>query len=121
MDRILSPKYQTSVIFGLFFQMALVICGHFSPGVAQFFGLFGVTISLLTGVVYAVGAPKVSLWERAAGGALIGGGTALVAIIASVQFGDVPLEILLIGTLASGATGAIGGMIGREWSQEVTA
>jgi hypothetical protein len=40
----------------------------------------------------------------------------LIAIIASIHLGETEIEILMIGTLLSGIAGAMGGMIGREWS-----
>ncbi len=116
MDRILGTKAQSAFIFGLFVQLAMVVAGHFDHPLIALFAPLDCLIAFFAGLVYAVGAQKVALWERAYGGALVGGTSALVAIIASVQLGDTPIEILMIGTLLSGITGSVGGMIGREWS-----
>jgi len=116
MERILGSKAQSSLIFSLFMQFLLVVAAHFDPPLARASLLLTCLIALATGLVYSVGAQKAALWERAYGGALIAGTAALFAIIASVQYGDMPVEALMIGTLLTAIAGAVGGMIGREWS-----
>jgi hypothetical protein len=116
MERILGSKAQSSLIFSLFLQFLLVVAAHFDPPLARVSLLLNCLVALATGLVYSVGAQKVALWERAYGGALIAGTAALFAIIASVQYGDMPVEALMIGTLLTAIAGAVGGMIGREWS-----
>ncbi len=116
MERILGSRAQSSLIFGLFLQLLLAVAAHFDPPLARALIILTCLVGLMTGLVYAVGAQKVALWERAYGGALVAGTSALFAIIASVQYGDAPVEALMIGTLLAGIAGAVGGMIGREWS-----
>jgi len=49
----------------------------------------------------------------ALGGVIAGGVCALIGIAVSVVLHDTPAAILVVGTLGSVATGAIGGVIGR--------
>jgi hypothetical protein len=116
MDRILNAKAQSAFILGLCLQLAMIIEGHFYGALVSVFIPLGCLIAFISGLVYAVGSQKVAMWERAYGGALIGGASALIAIIASIHLGETEIEILMIGTLLSGIAGAMGGMIGREWS-----
>jgi hypothetical protein len=47
------------------------------------------------------------------GGAVAGGVCALLGIAASAILGDVPPSLLLLGTVSSVVTGAIGGAVGK--------
>jgi hypothetical protein len=49
----------------------------------------------------------------AAGGLLAGATCALIGIFVSYMLGDVPVTLLLLGTVSSAVTGAIGGWLGR--------
>jgi len=98
---------------GLVLQLAMVVAGHYVEVVRnQGFAIGGMAISLVAGLIYAKQAP--GTWALSCGGgALAGGLCALLGIAVSVALKDVPPLILVMGTLASAVTGAIGGAIGR--------
>lgn len=95
---------------GTALQLAMVFVGHYVPSVANLFGPLGMLISALVGYLYGRELPG-GRGAAAGGGALVGGGCALVGILASWLLGDVTAMILLIGTLSSAVTGAIGGAL----------
>ncbi|MEC4590799.1 MULTISPECIES: hypothetical protein [Nitrospirillum] len=99
-----------ATLFGLVLQLVMVVAGHFSPAVAQFFAVGGMLISLLAGLVH--GRTRLTWGPAAAGGAVAGGACALLGIFVSWILGDVPAMILALGTAMSALTGAIGGLIG---------
>jgi len=98
---------------GTVLQLAMVIAGHSNKSIAALFGILGVSISLIAGVVYAVKAKQGSTMTLAIGGLVAGGLCALIGIVVSYALGDVPALILLVGTCSSAITGAIGGAAGR--------
>ncbi len=106
-------KLITATAAGLAAQLAMVIAGHFAPVIKdQGFAIGGVLISLLAGVLYV----KLSRsgWPDALiGGAIAGAACALLGIAVSFALGDVPMSILLLGTLGSAVGGLVGGAIGR--------
>jgi hypothetical protein len=51
--------------------------------------------------------------QAVAGGAVAGGGGAVLGILVSYLLGDVPLSVVAIGGSMSTVAGAIGGVIGR--------
>jgi hypothetical protein len=94
-------------------QVLMVMAGHQNPNISKLFAVLGMTISLLAGLRYsriARGGPMVS---GLVGGLLAGGICALIGIAISYYLGDVPANILLLGTASSAVTGAIGGGIGQ--------
>src|SRR5262249_30248991 len=102
---------------GTVLQLAMVIAGHSNKSIAALFGILGVSISLIVGVVYAVRAKQGSTMQLALGGLVAGGLCALIGIIVSYMLGDVPALILLVGTTSSAVTGAIGGAAGRLFAR----
>jgi hypothetical protein len=93
-------------------QVGMVIAGHFSAAVAGAFGLGGLAISLLAGVVYARLAK--AGWAGALGGGLLcGAACAFLGIGVSVFLGDVPPLLLAFGTAGSAVAGLIGGAAGK--------
>jgi hypothetical protein len=98
---------------GAVVQIAMVVAGHFAPYIKDnLFAVGGMAISLIAGFAYARLAA--SGWGSSVGGGLLVGGVcALVGIALSVALGDVPAMILVMGTLGSAVTGAIGGAIGK--------
>ena len=109
----INPKaLQGALVIGTVLQVAMVVAGHFVPFVAlHVFALGGMAISALAGLVY--GRPAAAYAGAALGGAIAGGGCALIGIALSVLMGDTPAMILAIGTVSSAVTGAIGGALGR--------
>jgi hypothetical protein len=98
---------------GSVLQLGMVVLGHFNSSVAGLFAVGGMAISLLAGVSYAAFARSGSFGSSAAGGAIAGAACALIGILASYVMGDVPASLLLLGSLSSAVTGALGGAVGR--------
>jgi hypothetical protein len=98
---------------GTVVQLLMVISGHSNHTVSNLFAVIGVTISLLAGLRYSRIVRGGTLAGGALGGLLAGGICALIGIAVSYSLGDVPANILLLGTASSAATGAIGGTIGQ--------
>jgi len=103
-------------IVGIVLQVAMVLAGHSNPSVAAMFAVGGMSISLIAGIIYGylVKGPRV-LSGLIAGGATAGGLCAFVGILVSHLMGDVPASLLLLGTISSIVTGAIGGAIGKAF------
>ncbi len=100
---------------GTVVQIAMVVVGHQVTPVANFFGPLGMAISLAAGLLWArTGATDYA--NAAVGGMVIGGGCALVGILVSYLLGDVTAMILALGTISSGVTGALGGLLGRRFA-----
>jgi len=96
---------------GLVLQVAMVGMGHQMPALKAFFGLGGMTISLVAGVLF-VWLAGAGTWATAiSGGAIAGGVTALAGIALSYFLGDVPATLLVLGSLASAVAGAVGGAV----------
>ncbi len=94
------------------FQLAMVLAGHYVDFVKEdVFALGGMAISLVAGMAYAKSAA--AGWKRVLPGAvLVGGGSALLGVAVSLALKDVPAMVLVLGTISSAVTGAIGGAIG---------
>ncbi|KPF74414.1 hypothetical protein IP88_07955 [alpha proteobacterium AAP81b] len=100
-----------ALLVGIALQVAMVIAGHGSAAVRDWFALGGMGISALAGWLAARGGTG---WAGAlAAGGIAGGVCAAVGIGVSVVLGDVPETLLLMGTAASLLTGLIGGAIAR--------
>ncbi|HEY0529468.1 MAG TPA: hypothetical protein VGD02_11605 [Gemmatimonadaceae bacterium] len=105
------PAFTGSLIIGTALQLAMVLAGHWIELIKlNVFAVGGMAISLLAGVIYARRA-RTGRGQSALYGALVGGACALIGIIVSFALGDVTASILLLGTLSSAVTGAIGGAI----------
>ena len=94
-------------------QIAMVVAGHYVPSVATLFAIGGMGISALAGWG-ALRGQRETLALAAGSGALAGGVSAALGIGVSVQLGDVPASLLVVGTLSSAVTGMIGAMIARR-------
>jgi hypothetical protein len=89
----------------------MVLSGHWVEFIKlNVFAVGGMLISALAGVIYARSA-RVDRKKSAVQGAIVGGLCALIGIVVSFILGDVPAGILVLGTLSSAVTGAIGGAI----------
>ncbi|MDB5433643.1 MAG: hypothetical protein JWP35_4759 [Caulobacter sp.] len=102
-----------AVIIGTVLQLIMVVAGHYVPVIKnQGFAVGGMAISLIAGLLYARAAG--SGWgDSLLGAAIAGGACALIGIAVSVLLKDVPVMILIVGTLSSVVTGVIGGAIGK--------
>ncbi len=108
-------------IVGTVLQLIMVISGHYNEFIAQnVFAIGGMSISLIVGAAYGATAAR-SRGNAAGGGMLVGGGCALIGITVSVALGDVPALILLVGTVSSAVTGAIGGFAAAFFSPKAAA
>lgn len=94
-------------------QTAMVLVGHWVVGVANLFGILGVTISFVVGLLWARDASR-DYGSGAGGGAVVGGVCALIGIVVSFLLGDVTAAILVLGTLSSAVTGLLGGLLGHR-------
>jgi hypothetical protein len=102
-----------ATIVGTVLQVAMVVCGHVSPSIQKLFAVGGMGFSLIAGVVYTVLAGGASAGSLAVGGAVAGGICAFIGILISHLLGDVPTSLLLLGTVSSIVTGAIGGWVAK--------
>lgn len=100
---------------GTTLQIVMVILGHYVTSVANLFGPLGMGISLVVGLLWARAGAR-SYGNAAGGGAVVGAGCALLGILVSLILGDVSAAILALGTISSGVTGAIGGLVGRRFA-----
>jgi len=106
-----TSAFRESLIVGVVLQLLMVICGHWIEFIKlNVFAIGGMAISLAAGVMYARRA-RVSRARSAVQGALVGGICALIGIVVSYALGDVAANILVLGTLSSAVTGAIGGAV----------
>lgn len=104
---------RAAVGIGFIAQLVMVIAGHYVPFIKNnVFAIGGMLISLAAGWVYAKAA--VQGWRPSLIGALIAGGAcALLGIGVSVLLRDVPVGVLVFGTMGSAVAGLIGGAIGK--------
>jgi hypothetical protein len=99
-------------VVGTLLQLAMVVAGHSSEAIKASFAVGGMGLSLVAGVLYARLARPATKGGAASGGAAAGGICALLGIAVSYFLGDVPASILVLGTLSSAVTGALGGLLG---------
>jgi hypothetical protein len=98
--------------FGLVLQLIMVVSGHFIAPIKERFGIVGMLISLVAGVIY-VRTTRGSWSDSAVGGALAGGICALIGIAVSCALGDVDALVLVYGTIGSAVAGLIGGAVAK--------
>ncbi len=103
-------------LIGTGLQLVMVIAGHLSPAIAQYFAPGGMSISALAGALAALGSRPASLGSAAGRGAVAGGVSAFIGILVSYFLGDVPAAVLGFGTASSAVTGALGGLVGKVLS-----
>ncbi len=101
---------------GTVLQTAMVLLGHQVAAVANLFGILGVTISLVVGLLWARQAAS-GYGNAAVGGAVVGGVCAFIGILISWLLGDVTAVILAFGTASSAITGLLGGLVGYRLSR----
>ena len=106
----------TATLIGTVLQLILVTVGHSNPDVKNLFAVGGMGISLIAGILYTVISTEVITRDTVVGGLIAGAGCAVVGIGVSFFLQDVPASLLLLGTVSSAVTGAIGGWVGRLFS-----
>jgi peptidoglycan/LPS O-acetylase OafA/YrhL len=100
----------TWVVVGLVLQIAMVVAGHLVPPLRDWWGPGGMLISLVVGALAAPSAR--GSWSKAVvNGALAGGVGAFVGILVAVLLHDVPVMLLVLGTVSSVVAGIIGAAI----------
>jgi hypothetical protein len=102
-----------ATLLGTILQVAMVVAGHSNKTVAGLFAVGGMGFSLVAGLAYAMWARGGSTSSLAVGGLVAGALCALIGIFVSYMLGDVPVTLLLLGTVSSAVTGALGGWIGK--------
>lgn len=102
-----------ATIVGIVLQVAMVVVGHSNPTVKGLFAVGGMGFSLVAGVIYGIVAGGGTFGSLALGGALAGGICAFLGILVSHLLGDVPPTLLVLGTISSIVTGAIGGAVSK--------
>ncbi|HEY4305141.1 MAG TPA: hypothetical protein VGM82_11770 [Gemmatimonadaceae bacterium] len=102
-----------ATLVGIVVQVAMVMIGHTNPTVKTFFAIGGMGFSLIAGLLYGIIAGGGAIGSLAIGGAFAGGICAFIGILVSHLLGDVPATLLLLGTISSVVTGAIGGAVAK--------
>jgi hypothetical protein len=101
-----------ATLVGTALQVAMVVLGHTNPAIKAMFAVGGMGLSLIAGALYAYLARPVAKGPAAIGGAVAGALCGFLGILVSYFLGDVPASLLALGSISSGVTGAIGGVIG---------
>ena len=102
-----------ATVVGTVLQVVMVVAGHSNKSIAALFAVGGMGFSLVAGLLYAILAKGGSTSSLAVGGLLAGAICAFIGILISHLLGDVPASLLVLGTVSSAVTGAIGGVIGK--------
>ena len=105
-----------ATVIGTILQVAMTTVGHSNPAVKGMFAAGGMGISFVAGILYVVISTEVITRDNVVGGMIAGGVCGFVGILVSWLLGDVPIMLLVTGTLASAVTGALGGWVGRLFS-----
>ncbi len=100
-----------ATLVGTVLQVAMVLGGHYSPGIARLFAVGGMGFSLVAGVLYGLLVPRGGRGGIVLGGVLAGAACAFLGILLSRALGDVPTSLLLLGTCSSAVTGGLGGAL----------
>ncbi len=103
----------TAIIIPAVLQIVMVVAGHSDKAIASLFAVLGMAISFVAGLEYAMLARSGGTLALAVGGLIAGAACALIGIVVSYVLHDVPASLLLLGTVSSAVTGAIGGLVGR--------
>lgn len=101
-----------ATVVGTVLQVAMVVAGHSNKSVANLFAVGGMGFSLIAGLAYAMWARGEPTSSVAIGGLVAGAVCAFIGILVSFLMKDVPASLLLLGTVSSAVTGALGGWIG---------
>jgi len=104
---------QRAILVGTFLQLVAVLIAHFSRWIETHAFLFaGMMISATMGYLYARDVSR-GYARGACGGAIAGGVCAFTGIAVSVVLGDISGQMLLVRSLISVVTGAVGGVYGQ--------
>ncbi|HWY16440.1 MAG TPA: hypothetical protein VNX86_14995 [Rhizomicrobium sp.] len=111
---------ERAILVGTLFQVVAVVIAHFSLWIETHALLFGgMMISATMGYLYAQEVAR-GYVKGACGGAVAGGLCAIIGMAPSVLLGDMTLKMLVVRTLISILTGAVGGIYGQmaaDWNR----
>jgi hypothetical protein len=102
-----------ATLIGTVLQVLMVVLGHSNPVIKHLFAVGGMGISLIAGILYAVFSAEPPSGPAIVGGIIAGAVCAFLGILVSVILKDVAASLLLLGTISSAVTGALGGWLGR--------
>ena len=102
-----------ATVVGTVLQVIMVVAGHSNRSIMNLFAVGGMGFSLIAGVLYTLSARGGPASSLLIGGLLAGAICALIGILVSYMLKDVPVTLLILGTVSSAVTGAIGGWLGR--------
>jgi hypothetical protein len=105
-----------ATLIGSVLQVAMATLGHGNGAVRNVYAPGGMGLSLIAGIFYAVFSTEAVTIDNVGGGAIAGAACAFIGILVAVIVGDVPATLLLLGTISSALTGAMGGWVGRLFS-----
>jgi hypothetical protein len=106
-----------ATVIGTVLQIVMVVAGHSNKSIAALFAVGGMGFSLIAGLLYAIIAKGGSTSSLAIGGLLAGAICAFIGIFVSHLLGDVPASLLVLGTVSSAVTGAVGGVVGKFFTR----
>jgi hypothetical protein len=98
---------------GTILQLAMVIAGHYIPTVKQCFGICGMLISMVAGFMFGRARSVDDRKLATIGGFAAGAVCALLGILESYWLKDVEAWLIVVGSIGSGLTGALGGFLGK--------
>ncbi|HEY4217254.1 MAG TPA: hypothetical protein VGM67_08950 [Gemmatimonadaceae bacterium] len=101
-----------ATVVGTVLQVGMVVAGHSNKSVANLFAVGGMGFSLIAGLAYAMWARGGTTSSTVVGGLVAGAVCAFIGIFVSFMMKDVPASLLILGTVSSAVTGALGGWIG---------
>lgn len=101
-----------ATVVGTVLQVGMVVAGHSNKSIANLFAVGGMGFSLVAGLAYAMWARGEPTTSVAVGGLVAGAVCAFIGIFVSYMLKDVPATLLVLGTVSSAVTGALGGWIG---------
>jgi hypothetical protein len=102
-----------ATLIGIVLQLAMVVAGHYDSRVASLFAVLGMFLSLAAGFLAGRWSAGLVKAGAAVSGLVAGAACAFLGILESFYLGDVPAWVIAFGTVSSGVTGAIGGLMGR--------
>lgn len=112
-DLVDNRALRRAILVGTFLQVVAVLAAHFSYWIETNAFLFaGMMISATMGYLYAQDVSR-GYAKGAYGGAIAGGVCAFVGIAVSVALGDLTGRMLIVRSLISVLTGAVGGVYGQ--------
>lgn len=112
------PQVNDAFLIALGIQVVLAVAGHFIGFLGRYFAVTSVLVSAFMGFILGVWSNPTPAMVSGLGGALVGGGSALIGAAIVFFLGDAKqgtlLWVVLIALLAGVIFGAIGSLVGRS-------